>query len=144
MVFKCTKCDKPLEVGHPHKRVGTDTLCPDCLKELDDNKDFSSKLKAFFRVKKEKVIITIILFVSMLVYNLIMFRPYLTNHKVIETIVQLGFIINYPILIVAENLNLTDPLAIMTLNTLSTVFVLLWNYLLACELYYLYKTMIKK
>lgn len=145
MSKKCIICGKNVEVWEPHKLKNGELYCKECLDELKEPKTLKNKIKKFFRLKKDKIILTLVLYLSMLFYNLIFFSSYQRGSSIIiEAVIEIVYIINFPILFIANSLNIQSNMIAFTVVTISTLLVLFWNYIIACELYYLYFLIIGK
>ena len=147
MPLRCTRCHKIVEVFDPHQKpiyiphklIGTDIYCDNCIETIEENKHFFKKVKRFLLINNPKVMLTVLIYISMLVYNIVFFKPLSEYNLFAEGFVQFGFIINFPILIFKNQIQVSDISFSILLTLLSVFIVLLWNYLIACILYTIYK-----
>ena len=145
MSVNCTKCGQVVKFWEKHKRIGNEVYCEKCLNESNEEKTSFTKIKKFFEFKKEKLLITISLYIIMLIISLFFYKPLLTGYSgIIEIIAQIGFVINFPIVVLSNSLNINDVTTLIILDLVSLIGVIFFNYLLACELYLLYTSLIKK
>lgn len=146
MSLKCVKCNKVVEVWQSHKLINGDVYCEECLKLIEENKHVGIRIKKFFLINKVKVIITILLYVSMFLYNLIFFKPFFvdTSASVFEMFVQIAYILNFPVLYVADEIKTNNLFFQFVINIAGFLSVLLWNYLISCEVYHLYNNIQSK
>lgn len=73
MIVICDKCKKEMQFWQVHKLIGTTTYCEDCYNLYEDNKSTTIKIKNFLKINKYKVIITIWLYISMILFSLFFF-----------------------------------------------------------------------
>jgi hypothetical protein len=147
MSLRCARCHKVVEtfdshqklVFVPHKLIDNEIYCDNCLEILEENKHFFKRVRRFLSVTKAKVILTFSLYASMLVYNIIFQKPLSEYNMVVEGFIQFGFIVNFPILIFTNHVKVSDTVSLIFLTISSILVVLLWNYLLSCILYHIYK-----
>ena len=140
MGIKCVKCGNIVNWYEPHKLIDNDMYCGACLDDMNENKSFITKAKKFFSINKPKIILTFLLYGSMLVYNIIFYKPILeTNTGFLEIIAQIAYILNFPILSIAQHIKVDNLFLQIMISLIGLLSVLLWNYLISCEVYHLYK-----
>jgi hypothetical protein len=145
MALKCFKCGKTMQFYENFKIVNNDKYCDACFLDMEENKHFSLRIKKFLMVNSHKVYITTLIYLSMLFYNIILFKPLLNeSDSFFEWLAQLGFVINFPILILANKFRIDSMLISIILSVASVLIVFYINYFLACTLYHIYKSAVAK